>query len=204
MEQKGFSQALRHAAASRRFDCVMAYHCAPVMAGLKPANLVAIRREDWQGIEHGLVRSARALGERQIFFKRLAGCEKRVLLLVYRRDLLTAHLALPQSRCILERCGYPVSMSLSERLARLTQRIGQADAFPHEVGLFLGYPPKDVEGFIQNNGKNYSLCGNWKVYGDPQEAKQLFSAFEDARCHYCARVFRGEEIHNITLGGLAS
>ena len=25
--------------------------------------------------------------------------------------------------------------------------------FPHEVGLFLGYPPEDVRGFIENHAK---------------------------------------------------
>ena len=47
-------------------------------------------------------------------------------------------------------------------LARLIERLKDADEFPHEIGLFLGYPPEDVEGFIQEpNGQKYT--GIWKV-----------------------------------------
>lgn len=36
--------------------------------------------------------------------------------------------------------------------------------FPHEMGILLGYPVEDVEGFIINNGKNELYTGYWKVY----------------------------------------
>ena len=48
------------------------------------------------------------------------------------------------------------------------------DDFPHEVGLFLGYPPGDVEGFRLNHGRNFKLCGLWKVYCDMEQATARF------------------------------
>ncbi len=38
--------------------------------------------------------------------------------------------------------------------------------FPHEIGLFLGYPPEDVCGYIRNKGKCQKCTGHWQVYGD--------------------------------------
>ena len=35
--------------------------------------------------------------------------------------------------------------------------------FPHEIGVFLGYPVEDVEGYMQNDGKNFLLVGYWKM-----------------------------------------
>ena len=32
-------------------------------------------------------------------------------------------------------------------------------AFPHEIGLLLGYPVEDVLGFIRHQGKNYLYTG---------------------------------------------
>jgi len=57
--------------------------------------------------------------------------------------------------------------------------------FPHEIGLFLGYPVEDVRGFIEQRGKDCKLSGYWKVYGDEQAARRLFHQFD--RCRDTAR-----------------
>lgn len=36
---------------------------------------------------------------------------------------------------------------------RLAERIQQEPQFPHEIGIFLGYPVEDVLGFIENKEK---------------------------------------------------
>lgn len=46
--------------------------------------------------------------------------------------------------------------------------------FPHEIGLFLGYPAEDVKGFIENKAACSKCSGCWKVYGDEQAARILF------------------------------
>lgn len=186
----------------RIFDYKLAFHCAPTLAGVKPANLISIRRDEWDAIKNGLARSGRVFGGRQIYFRKLVSCEHRVLLLVYRRDLLAEHLGIPENRRILERYGYDTDMMAGMLLGKLAERFGQEDEFPHEIGVFLGYPPEDVQGFIEHSGKNYSLCGCWKVYGDPVKAKRQFSIYEHALCFFCERVMGGEEIQNIQYGGI--
>ena len=57
----------------------------------------------------------------------------------------------------------------------------QNAGFPHEMGLLLGYPVEDVEGFIQNEGKNYLYAGYWKVYADAEQKMALFAQYEEAR-----------------------
>ena len=37
--------------------------------------------------------------------------------------------------------------------------------FPHEIGLVLGYPPVDVEGFIKKEGRDFLYSGYWKYMG---------------------------------------
>lgn len=54
-------------------------------------------------------------------------------------------------------------------------------AFPHEMGLLLGYPIEDVRGFIDHAGENYLYSGYWKVYQDVEAKKKLFAQYERAK-----------------------
>ena len=57
------------------------------------------------------------------------------------------------------------------------------DSFPHEIGIFLGYPVEDVKSFIQNHGENYILSGVWKVYHDKETAERTFRLYSECtRC----------------------
>lgn len=44
------------------------------------------------------------------------------------------------------------------------RRLQRFEAFPHEIGLFLSYPPEDVRGFIEHKGHESKCEGCWKVY----------------------------------------
>ena len=66
---------------------------------------------------------------------------------------------------ILKRYGYTCERS-DRCVAELVIRMREQKEFPHEVGLFLGYPPEDVHGFIENRAQCAKCIGAWKVYGD--------------------------------------
>ena len=75
---------------------------------------------------------------------------------------------------------------LEEMLDALQLRL-TCGAFPHEIGLFLGYPPEDVEGFRLHRGRDYKLCGCWKVYSDVEGARQCFRRYDRCRAALCRR-----------------
>ena len=94
--------------------------------------------------------------------------DRKVLLYLYRPKLLERDLRDPLSRKLLSECGYECE-GANACLAKLISRMRTEEGFPHEVGLFLGYPPADVDGFMhRKNG--CKLCGLWKVYDDVQGA----------------------------------
>ena len=73
-------------------------------------------------------------------------------------------------------------------------RIAMSKDFPHEIGLFLGYPIEDVVGFIRYAGKGCKLSGLWKVYGDAEAASRLFDRLSRV-CHAVTRrVDKGETL----------
>lgn len=65
-------------------------------------------------------------------------------------------------------------------LEQLRTRLHGSEEFPHEIGVFLGYPLNDVLGFIKYHGSNCKGMGDWKVYGDLGEAQKTFAKFKNA------------------------
>ena len=71
--------------------------------------------------------------------------------------------------------------------------------FPHEIGIFLGYPLWDVRGFLENEGKNFAYLGYWKVYRDVQNAKLLFQRFDAIREQALEELGRGMTLREIAV-----
>lgn len=63
--------------------------------------------------------------------------------------------------------------------------LSEGREFPHEIGLFLGYPIEDVKGFIENKAECAKCVGCWKVYGDEEKAQKAFDKYKK-----CERVYR--------------
>jgi hypothetical protein len=116
-----------------------------------------------------------------------------LLLLLYKKDLLTRALLSEEAWSILAPLGYPHPCCLNAWLERLAMRFD--GDFPHEIGLFLGYPPEDVRGFIQDRGRSALASGYWKVYGNVVEAKQTFKKFRRAE-HEAARALIRQSYRN--------
>ena len=76
-------------------------------------------------------------------------------------------------------------------LEQLSDRLCLEQEFPHEIGIFLGYPLEDVDGFITHQGENCKLCGCWKVYGNVEQARRTFASYEKCRVFLCAKLSKG-------------
>ncbi len=81
----------------------------------------------------------------------------------------------------------------------LSQRLCCEEDFPHEIGVFLGYPLADVIGFIQNRGKNFTACGYWKVYTDPTAAQEPLTAIKSASASTPAAITTAPPIRQLTV-----
>lgn len=169
------------------FDLLLAEHGAPVLAGIKTANLITCRRAWYPNLPELLKTYQAVFRDRGVRFRILCACDYRFLLLIYRPERLLQDLASRRARALLIQNGYPMEEGLDALLEHLSERIVNNREFPHEIGLFLGYPVEDVYGFIEQRGKDCKLCGYWKVYGDAQAARRLFRQFD--RCRDTARSY---------------
>ncbi len=104
----------------------------------------------------------------------------RALIYVYRKSRLKKELQNKETSEFLAKYGYS-HLSAEKAVARLKNRLAQSEGFPHEIGVFLGYPLGDVVGFIENGGRNCKCVGCWKVYCDECEAVRLFEKYRNVR-----------------------
>lgn len=176
------------------FDYYLATYCAPTLFGIKPANLFSCKKSVWKENALYFCNSYQTLRENGIVLKVLCSCNQRILILVYREDLLKQTLSIPENEEFLLTKGYDKGICLKEALVLLQRRVKENRSFPHEIGVFLGYPLSDICGFIANNGKNFKMNGYWKVYGDVNYAIKLFYLYEMCRKTLCFRVSNGMSI----------
>lgn len=162
--------------------------CAPTLMGEKAGSLFS---SDFRDEEEMLV-ALRTLNGRLsasgVSVLPLRRREGRALLYCVRFTLLARALAGREAWRILRACGYE-RPGVAPCLARLRERLGKKGGFPHEIGLFLGFPPRDVAGFLQ--GERCLFAGYWKVYHDPEAARRTFLRY-DLCVRECADVWRGQ------------
>lgn len=188
----------------RNFETVMIEQCSPVLAGLKPAGLFRYETSDSSDLAKR-VRSWNAqLSGKGLRVEVLKGCVRthRYLVYVYRESRLRAVLAERSVREFLAQEGYALPTSpddYSTLIRQLSRRLCCAADFPHEIGVFLGYPLTDVVGFIQNQGRNFTCCGCWKAYGNPETARRHFAQLNKCTAVYLRLFHSGTPITRLAV-----
>lgn len=176
----------------KSFEKILAFHAAPTLMGVKCGSLPAISAQEYDMAEVSKLFCGEHFGKR-IGARFISRSPKRMLIYVYDRSLLEEKLSDKEVRGFLTEYGYDVSWDSGRCLDRLCERLCEKD-FPHEVGIFLDYPPEDVRGFIANCGKKCKYCGVWKVYGDVERAKALFECYRNCRQHLCRELEKGKPL----------
>jgi len=130
----------------------------------------------------------------------LCTCKKRHLVMVYRAKELEEHLRSKEVSDYLREFGYRRDDFISN-LIRLHQRMNgfynKMKEFPHEVGVFLGYPICDIRGFLENKGERYLHSGYWKIYGNLEETRKKFLSYDEAREIAIDEFLSGRELESI-------
>ncbi len=154
-------------------------HCAPTMAGLKCANMMSCPNH--KSYKEDLSKIQEMILEKGIKIQIIHQSASRILILVYRPTLLAKRFQDEDVCQFLEDCGY-CDFDVEKAISRLQDRIAaDPQGFPHEIGVFLGYPLADIKSFIENNGKNGLCCGEWKVYHEPEVAQKIFANLKKCR-----------------------
>ncbi len=169
--------------------------CAPTLAGLKAGSIFCLGNVNEGG---ELKRCVEILKSKGLGVKGIRGCRGQRLIYVYRPKELLRIVADSCNACLLNSFGYD-TQSIECAVSTLMRRIHSMEEFPHEIGLFLGYPSDDVRGYIENKGRNFKLCGMWKVYKDEEGAKKCFSSYKKCTRVYMECYKRGTGLERLTV-----
>jgi len=183
-------------------EATMIQRAAPTIAGLKVGSLYPYFPEKDEDIFPLLEHCNRKLaskGLRTVVIGYCPSLPSRVLLYTYRPKLLRRLLEQASVRDFLSDYGYEASDSVGDYLEHLSSRLCPEHPFPHEIGVFLGYPLNDVIGFIDNEGKNSLCCGFWKVYGCREEAERQFKRFHRCEQIYSKCLACGKTLSELTV-----
>ena len=162
----------------------LALELAEVLQGAKPANLVCLtnkRRSCGRNLyllwkQHGEA----LLAESGLEVRILDDRGSSILLLLYSRQALGGLLSQKSASIILHKSGYGNPDDLDATLDELEKRV-TGEGFPHEIGVFLGYPLKDVVGFMGWAPLAFTCQGPWKIFGNPEESLRLAEYHRECR-----------------------
>jgi len=174
-----FIEALNRMEGKEYIAAFIAFGAAPTLMGKKPSSLIAFNSKVkghmflWQ-------RYGREVCEElKLQYLVLKEGDGNVLVLFYKSAMLELFVNTERSLQFLRRMGYGEAVTLEQKLHMLKKRF--KELCPHEVGIFLGIPVEDVEGFIKHKGKECLTSRDWKVYRNPRRAEILFRVYDAAR-----------------------
>lgn len=173
-------------------------HCAPTLAGIKTASLFSMQCQNSIELKKCVCAWNKRLCLKGLHLCALKCKDGKALLYLYRMRSLNKALSSDDVCQFLSECGY-CCKSPKACICQLKQKIERGDSFPHEIGVFLGYPLYDTQQFIAQKGKNFSCCGYWKVYGDAKRAEKTFALYKKCSSIYFQKYLEGKSINQLIV-----
>lgn len=179
-------------------ESLLINHCSPTLAGVKTGNMFSCDCDCKNTLTREIRRLNRILVPKGLRVIPLKHSKGRALIYVYRPHKLAGDLTDRLASSLLKQYGYPLKNS-NYCVVELIRRLDMSEDFPHEIGLFLGYPPEDVNGFINETPQNCKYTGMWKVYGDVEKAKKTFARYKKCSEIYSRRWSDGCSLEQLAI-----
>lgn len=180
---------------------IIAYYCAPALAGIKSANIFSCGIFNINKMTAEIKRLNTELNIKGIYIEPLYICNRRIIIMVYRKKVLMKTLEKSEHKEFLKKYGYGRCTSIQSYISVLKNRLNENE-YPHEIGIFLGYPLHDIYGYLYKNNNECLLCGEWKVYKNVNEARKLFYRFDTCRMALIKKLLCGKKLSEIFVNDL--
>ena len=152
----------------------------PVILGSKPSEILNISQKDHD--------KEYKIKEVKSFFKNCSKLKYEIIykksgeikILFINKEVLKK--TLENKKCInfLKFIGYTNKYDIQNYINHLIGKLKE-DEFPHEIGIFLGYPLKDVVGFMGYGNYELQKTKYWKVYGNTEISDRIYNSFLEDR-----------------------
>ena len=178
-KQKQFFQQIKEDKENNNIESSFIYYVSSVIQKVRPGALLTIQDKYYNAYSSMKEQLIEKTG---LDIIEMINFNHDVIWLIVDRAHMQEHLQCQQIKDLLEDNAYTNTEDLQAIFETLTKRFKESN-FPHEIGVFLGYPIQDVKGFIQNKGQDCLHCKFWKVYHDVEYAQAMFDAIEFSQLH---------------------
>lgn len=167
----------------------------PVLMGSKPAEIISFPDYD--------MNKDRKIEQIKTHFKICKRIDIRVIdvyggstkVLFYNSSSLDRTLKEYRNKKFLLGIGYPRDYDMNDYLDELEGKIRDGN-MPHEIGIFLGYPLKDIIGFFGHPALKLTKVKGWRVYGNPRLSDERFEAFSKDKS-YIGRLLESRNFNEV-------
>lgn len=181
------------------FEESLIRNASPTLASIKTANLYSFRFNSLEECLDTISRFNKMMNRKGIYIELVKNTGSFYLIYVYRKTHLLRAFEDEGIVNFLSEYGYSSEAGLQDKIDLLKTRLRGEKAFPHEIGVFLGYPLEDVKAFIEKKGNKCKLCGEWKVYHDEETARYLFCQYKHCRDMYIKEYKEGKRFGDMLV-----
>lgn len=182
MEKSIFIEFFNHIKNFKDFEYILALiksTVAPTLKDLKLGTMMNLRNgnrplKDLWVKNKLLIKEALGLD-----FYELNEEDDFILVYFFKKDLLIKKLSMPKILDFLNTMGYENCFKLEDYLSLLKSRFN--GTCPDEIGVFLGYPLKDVIDFKDRHKKICKCTGYWKCFNDEESSRKAFEKFDEVK-----------------------
>jgi hypothetical protein len=153
---------------------------APVIMGVKPAEILSFPNSE-NNIEEKLLKIKKHFEIcKKIKYEIIKVENRSVKIIFYNESALENALSDNRNKKFLINLGYPKDYNMYGYLMYMVKRI-ESGSIPDEIGVFLGYPLKDVMGFIGHPSLKLTKVNKWRIYGDSKISDSIVIKFQAAK-----------------------
>lgn len=179
-------------------ETFLVFNLSLVIAGIKPAVTITIKKNNqklyssWNDFGIDFINST------NLKFIELRESNESIIIMIYDEFILEKELNKKSHNQFLLNMGYPQNGCINDYINTLKSRYEKYHC-PHELGLFLGIPFKDVKDFMECTTKKCLLCGYWKVYNDSKKAKIIFTKYDKVKEYTMKNMLEGNSSRDLAL-----
>lgn len=166
---------------------VISYYIAPVIEGKKPASIISLGSGGrnlkflWQKYFDSFQENS------DIKWITLRESTNSIIILIYNITVLKELLEREEIRDFFKDYGYK-HYEIEGLLNDIKGKY--KDNCPHEIGVLLGIPLKDVKAFVSGYKTPLIKSGYWLVYSEVEEALRTFDLYDSIREKVAMKIIR--------------
>lgn len=198
MRSLDFYNKLNSMHSKEYIETFLVYNLSLVIAGIKPAVTLTIKKNNqklyssWNDFGINFINST------NLKFIELRESNESIIVMIYDEFILEKELNKKSHKDFLLNMGYSQNGCINDYINTLQSRYEKYHC-PHELGLFLGIPFKDVKDFMECTTKKCLLCGYWKVYNDSKKAKIIFTKYDKVKEYTMKNMLEGNSSRDLAL-----